>query len=57
MSSHSTQILDYNLFKPGQALVNGTFWLCEQVPGYVRSHDLSQMLQENGYFASCLSLH
>ena len=46
-------ILDYNLFKPGQPLVNGTFWLCEQVPGYIVSNDLSQLLQENGHFGSC----
>ena len=50
------QILDYNLFTPGQPLQNGTFWLCEQVPGYIRSHDLSQLLQEQGYFASCTSI-
>ena len=55
LSSPHWQILDYNLFKPGQALQNGTFWLCEQVPGYIRSNDLSQLLQEQGYFGSCMS--
>ena len=46
-------ILDYKLFTPGQPLKNGTFMLCEQVPGYIRSNDLSQLLQEEGFFGSC----
>jgi len=50
--NNQNMILDYNLFKPGKPLVNGTFWLCEQIPGTIRSNDLSQYLQENGYFGS-----
>jgi hypothetical protein len=50
--NNQNMILDYNLFEPHRPLKNGTFWLCEQVPGYIRSTDLSQYLQTNGYFGS-----
>lgn len=45
-------IVDYNLFTPGVELVANTFTLCEQVPGYVRTNDLSAKLQADRYFGS-----
>ena len=43
---------DYNLFEPGKPLKNGTFIISEQIPGYVINNDLSQLVQEKGYFGS-----
>ena len=45
-------VLDYNLFTPNKPLKNDTFWLCEQIPGYVYGNDLSQKLQQDRYFGS-----
>jgi hypothetical protein len=28
-------IVDYKLFTPGEALLPGTLWVAEQIPGYV----------------------
>ena len=45
-------VLDYNQFEPGKPLKNGTFIISEQIPGYVINNDLSQLVQEKGYFGS-----
>eukprot|EP00042_Codosiga_hollandica_P042942 m.401136 g.401136 ORF g.401136 m.401136 type:complete len:559 (+) comp56440_c0_seq2:369-2045(+) len=50
--NNQNMILDYKQFRPGHKLTNGTFWLCEQVPGYIRSNDLSDLLQTQGYYGS-----
>jgi len=44
-------VINYNLFKPGQPLQNGTLWVCEQIPGTVIGADLTWTL-ERGYFSS-----
>ena len=46
-------VFDLNLFAPGEPLVNNTFVLLEQNPGFIAVNDLSQMLQANRYFAGC----
>lgn len=45
-------IVDYNRFKPGQAVPDDTFWLLEAVPGVVQSADLSHQLRETSYWPS-----
>ena len=45
-------IVDYNLFTPNQALVPGTFWVLEQLPGTVTMSDMSAHLQTERYWAS-----
>eukprot|EP01012_Entosiphon_sulcatum_P022086 TRINITY_DN27001_c0_g1_i1.p1 TRINITY_DN27001_c0_g1~~TRINITY_DN27001_c0_g1_i1.p1 ORF type:complete len:375 (-),score=39.18 TRINITY_DN27001_c0_g1_i1:38-1162(-) len=45
-------ILDYNLFKPGEALAPGTLFVLEQMPGTVVSDDLTEWLATNSYWAS-----
>mmetsp|Transcript_10169 Transcript_10169/g.17497 ORF Transcript_10169/g.17497 Transcript_10169/m.17497 type:complete len:642 (+) Transcript_10169:118-2043(+) len=50
--NNQNMVFDFNAFEPGKPLRDGTFSICEQVPGYVRSTDLSQKLQNDRYFAS-----
>jgi hypothetical protein len=45
-------VVDYNLFKPGQPLKNGTFWVLEQAPGVSHGEDMSARLQSTGFWAS-----
>merc|ERR1719213_820136 len=45
-------MVDYNRFKPGQEVPDGTFWLLEAVLGLVHSADLSFHLRENSYWPS-----
>jgi len=45
-------IVDYKLFTPGQPLQPGTFWVAEQIPGYLVSGDQTSVLQNAGYWAS-----
>eukprot|EP00928_Gymnodinium_smaydae_P072120 TRINITY_DN5553_c0_g1_i2.p1 TRINITY_DN5553_c0_g1~~TRINITY_DN5553_c0_g1_i2.p1 ORF type:complete len:341 (-),score=40.42 TRINITY_DN5553_c0_g1_i2:275-1297(-) len=45
-------VVDYKLFEPGKKLVNGTFWVLEQAPGASHGEDMSQRLQEAGYWSS-----
>jgi hypothetical protein len=45
-------IVDYKEFKPGQKVNNNTFWVLDQIPGYVEYQDMSHILNEKGYFAS-----
>ncbi len=34
-------VVDHNLFVPGMtSLVNNTFWILEQIPGYIESYDM-----------------
>ena len=37
--------VDFKLFTPGQPLVNDTFWVSEQIPGYYRAEDQTEKLQ------------
>jgi len=45
-------VVDYNLFKPGQPLKNGTLWVIEQVPGISHVEDVTSKLQSQGFWAS-----
>lgn len=45
-------VLDYTLFKPGNALADDLFWVVEQIPGLVQSGDLTWRLRQHGYFGS-----
>ena len=43
---------DYNVFKPGKPLTAGTFIIAEQIPGFLRTNDLSAKLDSDRYFGS-----
>ncbi|KAK5576438.1 hypothetical protein RB653_007582 [Dictyostelium firmibasis] len=47
-------VFDYKLFTPGvkQPLPSNTFWIAEQIPGQVKTEDLTQILNEQGYWKS-----
>jgi hypothetical protein len=45
-------VVDYNKFKPGEKLQNQTFWVLEQAPGVSIAEDMSQHLQQTGFWAS-----
>jgi hypothetical protein len=45
-------IVDNKLFTPFQSIVPGTLYIAEQVPGYVISADMSDVLEDIGYWAS-----
>jgi hypothetical protein len=45
-------VIDYNKFKKGQKLQDGTFWVLEQAPGVSVGKDMSQLLQKQGFWAS-----
>jgi len=46
-------IVDYKRFDPrSPTLAPGTLWLVEQIPGFVKSRDVTPVLQRNGYWAS-----
>lgn len=45
-------VVDYNKFKPGQPLANGTLFVVEQVPGMNHIEDMSHHLQDHGFWAS-----
>jgi len=50
--NNQNMCVDYNRFAPGKPLRAGTFVITEQIPGYVRTTDLSAKLQADGYFGS-----
>jgi len=46
-------VVDYKQFVSGESTIaNGTLWIAEQIPGWVVSSDMSQHLNEYGYWAS-----
>jgi len=46
-------VLDMKLFTPGsKELAPGTMWVVEQIPGLVERQDLTDVLADQGYFAS-----
>jgi hypothetical protein len=51
--NNQNYILDMSIFEPGQPVVDGTLVMVEQIPGYIKKTDVSQLLQKNGYWASC----
>ena len=50
--NNQNMCVDFNRFAPGKPLVNGTFVITEQIPGYIVDTDLSSRLQHAGYFGS-----
>jgi len=44
--------VDYKLFTPGEPLKPNTLWIAEQIPGYVISGDVTEVLKKTGYWAS-----
>jgi hypothetical protein len=45
-------VLNYNLFEPTKPLKAGVLWVLEQLPGLVVSKDVTNVLNETGYWAS-----
>ncbi|XP_050031713.3 putative phospholipase B-like 2 [Dermacentor andersoni] len=45
-------IVDYKLFKPGTAIGENTLWIVEQMPGFMRQKDVSDILQKKKYWPS-----
>lgn len=45
-------VVDYNQFRKGESLPDGTFWVVEQIPSIVHKADMSPWLRTNGFFAS-----
>jgi len=50
--SSQWMVVDYNKFKPGKPLENGTLFVIEQVPGISHIEDSTAFLQKQGYWAS-----
>merc|ERR1719321_1554682 len=50
--SSQWMVVDYKLFKPGENLQKGTFWVLEQVPGLQHVEDMTETLQKTGFWAS-----
>lgn len=45
-------VLDYNKFQPGKPLQDGLLWALEQLPGYLHSEDVTNVLRKQGYWPS-----
>ncbi|GFR04137.1 putative phospholipase B-like 2 [Trichonephila clavata] len=45
-------ILDYTKFQPGKPLEDGLFWVLEQLPGYLHSEDVTDVLRKQNYWPS-----
>ncbi|GIY39257.1 putative phospholipase B-like 2 [Caerostris darwini] len=45
-------ILDYNKFQPGKPLQDGLLWVLEQLPGYIHSEDVTNVLRSQQYWPS-----
>jgi len=50
--SSQWMVVDYNKFKPGEQLQNGTLFVIEQIPGINHIEDASAFLQKQGYWGS-----
>jgi len=50
--SSQWMVVDYNRFEPGMPLSEGTFFVLEQVPGKSHAQDMSNRLQEKGFWSS-----
>lgn len=51
-NNNEWMVIDYNHFKPGSQPREGTLYILEQIPGYIRSGDQTQVLIDQGYWAS-----
>ncbi|GFS56688.1 putative phospholipase B-like 2 [Nephila pilipes] len=45
-------ILDYNKFQSGRPLEDGLLWVLEQLPGYLHSDDVTDILRKQKYWPS-----
>eukprot|EP01106_Pelomyxa_sp_JSP_P016421 TRINITY_DN6117_c0_g1_i5.p1 TRINITY_DN6117_c0_g1~~TRINITY_DN6117_c0_g1_i5.p1 ORF type:complete len:242 (+),score=32.84 TRINITY_DN6117_c0_g1_i5:985-1710(+) len=45
-------VFDTKLFTPGKALPADSLWITEQIPGYLHSADVTDVLNAQGYWAS-----
>ncbi|KAF8794203.1 putative phospholipase B-like 2 like protein [Argiope bruennichi] len=45
-------ILDLNRFQPGKPLEDGLLWVIEQLPGYLHSEDVTDVLRKQSYWPS-----
>lgn len=45
-------VFDYKLFTPGQSLPANTFWILEQIPGFCQLADVTQELNQRGFWPS-----
>jgi len=45
-------VVDYKLFVPGEELQPGTFWVLEQLPGYVERGDVTEVLANRTFWPS-----
>jgi len=50
--SSQWMVVDFNRFTPGTPITQDTVRLLEQVPGIIRHDDVSQLVRENGFWAS-----
>lgn len=50
--SSQWMVVDYGKFEPKRPLQNGTLFVLEQMPGISHAQDMSQKLDESGYWAS-----
>lgn len=51
--NNQNYILDFKRFKPHQPVQPGTLTMVEQIPNYVKLTDVSDLLQQKGYWGSC----
>jgi hypothetical protein len=45
-------VTDFKLFAPQKTLPPNTFWIAEQIPGYIHSGDMTDHLNKFGYWPS-----
>ncbi|RZF39366.1 hypothetical protein LSTR_LSTR000887 [Laodelphax striatellus] len=45
-------VFDYNKFKPGEKLSEGSLWISEQMPGKIVRMDVTDVLNDKGYWSS-----
>lgn len=45
-------IVDYKLFKPGQPLRDGLFWVLEQLPTLIEARDMTEVLRSQAFWPS-----
>lgn len=50
--SSQWMVTDYNLFRKGQPLQNGTLYVIEQIPGISHVQDVTPILQAHGFWGS-----
>ncbi|XP_022188916.2 putative phospholipase B-like 2 [Nilaparvata lugens] len=51
-SNNQWMVFDYNKLKPGEKLPAGALWISEQMPGKIVRMDVTDVLNERGYWSS-----